>query len=70
MVYALREGVAATLLAAHEDFEPALKLLFNENITPWSTPSAPRQRSRRYRNPYSSGARCDHTLATYTLVSS
>ena len=32
LVYALLlEGVAATLLAANEDFEPALKFLFNEN---------------------------------------
>lgn len=32
LVYALLlEGVAATLLAANEGFEPALKFLFNEN---------------------------------------
>jgi len=32
LVYVLLlEGVAATLLAANEDFEPALKFLFNEN---------------------------------------
>ena len=68
MVYALREGVAATLLAANEDFEPALKLLFNENIYALVNSFGSTPEGLGVRQSILEPERAVITLATYTLV--
>jgi hypothetical protein len=68
MVYALREGVAATLLAANEDFEPALKLLFNENSYALVNSFGSTPEGLGVPQSILEPERAVITLATYTLV--